>query len=302
VAGRLLRLEELSSSEVADLDREKTAFFIPVSPIEGHGPHLPLGVDYYNAIYFAETIARITLEKRPDFDVVLLPIFPLGTQVYRQPGSIGISGITLYRIIVSLGESIASSGFRHIFLLSGHGSPRHIVATESACLKVSWKFKVKMHDLSGALAFRFLTGEFVDRISAYLPQPLTQSEKELLRKDIHGGWWETSMMLLLRPDLVKDSFRSLPSTQKGTGKDSRDPGYFGSPSLATAAFAQASMRVMIEEGTGTVERCLSGENVLSETISPFYRVLPLRPFFARNAVVILLAIIVLVIAAIIYLT
>jgi hypothetical protein len=147
-----------------------------------------------------------------------------------------------------------------------------------------------------------LKGEFVDRISAYLPQPLTTSEKELLKKDIHGGWWETSMMLLLRPDLVKEISRSLPSTQRKSPGMEADPGYWGSPSLATPGFAEASLRVMTEEGASIMERCLAGDDVRSMTIAPLYRILPLRPYFVRYAVASLSILILLAIIAIVLLT
>ncbi len=84
MAGRLLKLEELSTAALADLDKEKTAIFIPISPMEGHGSHLPLGVDFFNAEFFAEKAARISLQKRPDFDAVICRGIPLGTQLYNQ--------------------------------------------------------------------------------------------------------------------------------------------------------------------------------------------------------------------------
>jgi creatinine amidohydrolase len=279
MAGRLFKIEELSSAAFADLDKEKTAIFIPISPIEGHGSHLPLGVDFFNAEFFAEKAARISIEKRPDFDAVICRGIPLGTQLYRQPGSLRIDGTTLYKIMASVGSSLAVWGYKYIFVLSGHGSPKDIVALESACRKVSRKFDVRMHNLSGAMAIRFLSGEFTARISANLSRPLTEEEKELLKKDTHGGWWETSMMLYLRPELVDKQYRSLPDTEKGN--KNQEPGYYGSPSRASKEFAEVSTNVMIEEAGQLIIRCLGGEDVTAETTSPLYKVIFLRPGFKR---------------------
>jgi creatinine amidohydrolase/Fe(II)-dependent formamide hydrolase-like protein len=292
MSGRIFRLEEISSTAFADLDKERTALFIPVSPIEGHGSHLPLGVDFYDALFFAEKAAETTLAKKPDFDMVICPGIPIGTQVYRQPGSLRIDQISVYRIAYGLGASLATWGFRFIFLLSGHGSPRDIVALESACKKVSRKFKVQMHDLSGALAVRFLSGEFVEEISANLRRPLTGEEKELLKTDIHGGWWETSMMLLLKPELVNDGFKDLPDTLKG--EQGQKPGYYGSPSRANVEFAEASVRAIVEEAGQIIVDCLSGRDVSRQTTSPLYGILPLRPYFRRYIVLALIALLVLV--------
>ena len=289
--GKLLKYEEMSSPQFSNLIREKTAFFIPISPLEGHGPHLPLGVDFFNAIHFADSIAKITVEKFPDFDAVVVPGIPLGTGVYRQPGSLRIGAIPLYELVRGIGESLASFGFRYIFLLSGHGSPKHIVAMEAACLKVSRKRGIHMHNLSGALAIRFLKGEFIDRISANLPRPLNESERGLFKSDIHGGWWETSMMLLLRPELVDENYKNLPSVERGPKTRSSDSGYFGTPSRAYKEFAEASLGVMAEEASLAVERIISGKAGLTETISHLYRMIPLRPYFRRNLYAILLILI-----------
>ena len=282
--GSILRFEELTSAAIAEMDKEKTAIFLPVSPVEGHGPHLPLGVDYFDALYFAEKAAELTVQKRPDFDALLYPGIPLGTQLYKQPGSVKIKGVTLYDMIVSIGTSLALWGFRFIFLLSGHGSPKDIVALESACIKVSKKHKIQMHNLSGALAIRFLKGEFIDKISSRLSHPLTENEKILLKKDIHAGWWETSMMLRLRSDLVDDQYKSLPHNEKTKRASGSSPGYFGSPSKASPEFAEASVDVLIDEVGSIIENCLSGNDITAESVSPLYNIRPLRPNFKRRII------------------
>jgi creatinine amidohydrolase/Fe(II)-dependent formamide hydrolase-like protein len=267
--------------------------------MEGHGPHLPLGVDYFNAVYFAESIAGIAVERRPDFRAVMMPAIPLGAGVYRQPGSVRISNGALYELVKGLGESLATWNFRYIFFLSGHGSPKHIVAIESACLKVSRKHKINMHNLTGNLAIRFLKGEFLERISALMPQPLGDEDREHFKSDIHGGWWETSMMLLLRPDLVDANYLALPSVKRDAKAGNSESGYYGSPALANRGFAEASIKVMADEASEIVERILAGDGRPDETISPLYRMLPLRPHFRRNLVAISVAITILVVILII---
>ncbi|UCC80707.1 MAG: creatininase family protein [Candidatus Zixiibacteriota bacterium] len=264
------------------MDKDKTAVFLPVSPIEGHGPHLPLGVDYFDALFFADKAAELTVQKRPDFDALLYPGIPVGIQLYKQPGSLRVEGGVLYDMIVGLGTSLALWGFKYIFILSGHGSPKDIVALESACVKVSKKRKIQMHNISGSLAIRFLKGEFIEKISNRLSEPLKEREKELLRKDIHGGWWETSMMLKLKPDLVGDGYKSLQDNEKERGSSGTFPGYFGSPAMASAEFAEASVEVLIDEVGSVIEKCLSGKDVSRETISPIYNMLILKPKFRRH--------------------
>jgi len=296
--GSILRLEELSSPNVAELDRQKTAFFIPISPLEGHGPHLPLGVDYFDARFFAEKTAEMLLSGRPDFDAVIVPAVPLGTQVYKQPGSLRTENRVLFKVVVGLGESLALWGFRYIFVLSGHGSPKQIVTLESACIKVSRRRKIEMHDLFGALAVRFLSGQFAERISANMPKPLSPQELELLKGDIHGGWWETSMMLLLHPDLV-GRYSDLPTVKRSDIKSKR--GYFGSPALASREFAEASLGVLSEEASGIIKRILDGHGERSDTVSILYKIPLLRPYSAIGVIIIIMTIIILTELAIIIL-
>ena len=279
MAGRILKLQELSSTALDNLHKDRTVLFIPISPMEGHGSHLPLGLDFFNAEYFAEKAAGVTVGNKPEFDAVICPGIPLGTQLFRQTGSLRTDPIVIYRIARDIGSSLARSGFRFIFIVSGHGSPKDIVALEAAARRVSRDFKVQMHNLSGALAIRFLKGEFIDRISSDLSRPLDDRDKELLKKDIHGGWWETSMMLYLRPHLVGGEYKTLPATEKGSGER---PSYFGSPSKASAEFAEISMKVMVEEVGDIIIQCLSGKDITDKTTSPLYRILLLRPYFKRR--------------------
>ena len=41
-----LKLDEMSWLEVENLNKEKTIIFLPIGPVEEHGPHLPLGTDF----------------------------------------------------------------------------------------------------------------------------------------------------------------------------------------------------------------------------------------------------------------
>ena len=59
------RLAELSFTQVDALDRDRTGVLFAVSPLEEHGPHLPIGTDLFHAEYFNEELARRIIEARP---------------------------------------------------------------------------------------------------------------------------------------------------------------------------------------------------------------------------------------------
>jgi creatinine amidohydrolase/Fe(II)-dependent formamide hydrolase-like protein len=54
----LHRAEELTYSQVRRFDRARAIAFQPVSALEVHGPHLPLGMDWFMARWMAEETAR----------------------------------------------------------------------------------------------------------------------------------------------------------------------------------------------------------------------------------------------------
>jgi creatinine amidohydrolase len=297
MAGNIYHIEKLSFPQLDSLDRNKTVFIISISPLEEHGPHLPVGVDAMNAYYFAEHTTRALIAARPEYDVLLFPMLPLGTQVYRHLGSFYIKPSTLYDIVFNTGRSLAQYGFKHIFVLSAHGTPRQIVAAESACRKVSRKYKAGMVCLTGGLTVKFLNGEMYDAIAAKLGITYTAEEKRLLKYDYHAGWWETSMMLLLYPDLVDKSYTNLepylkdPITRKIITADRKWQGYYGAPAMASKKFAETSMTVFTDYIMPLAIRSLDGEDISREVNSPFGKYPFFHPHFKRNLLIVIVAIV-----------
>src|SRR5207253_1307939 len=85
-------------------------------------------------------------------------------------------------------------------------------------------------------------------------------------EDAHGGWWETSLMLMIRPDLVDQSYRTLPPARYSLPERavpnfplrSGGRGYVGHPALADPAFAKAASEVLMAETMDLVEGLLDG--------------------------------------------
>jgi len=51
------QLEELTWPDLAGLDRARAVVFLPISPMEEHGPHLPVGTDFLIARALCERTA-----------------------------------------------------------------------------------------------------------------------------------------------------------------------------------------------------------------------------------------------------
>jgi creatinine amidohydrolase/Fe(II)-dependent formamide hydrolase-like protein len=189
-------------------------------------------------------------------------------------------------VVVDYGRALARAGFRHILVSNGHGGPGHLVALEEAAAIVSRRHRVTMASFTGHLAWEFLRGRLLPRIEAGLGRALSPVEREAFAEDAHGGWWETSIMLALRPDLVDDGYRTLPAARYSL-RERLVPnyplrrggrGYVGHPALADPAFARATTEVLLAEAMTVVDGLLDGRIRPSERRSPFFVI----PFFRTN--------------------
>ena len=281
------RLEELSSPALDALDRERTVILLTVSPLEEHGPHLPLGVDAFTAQRLAEAVAERLTAARPGWSAVLAPPLYLGCHAFEAPGTVTVRQRALRAVVVDYGASLARAGFRYILIANGHAGPGHLVALEEAAALVSRRHRVTMAAFTGQLAWDFLRGRRLDRIATALGRPLTGEERQAFAQDAHGGFWETSVMLLLRPELVDGAYRALPGAayplhaRLRRNYPLRDGGlgYVGHPALADPAFAEATFAVLLAEATGVVEALLDGRLRPARTRSPFFALPFLRTDF-----------------------
>jgi creatinine amidohydrolase len=280
------RLEELSSPALDGLDRARTVIVLTVSPLETHGPHLPVGVDAFAARHFAETIAERVVASRPGWSVVLAPTLHIGSFTFEMVGTVNVRQRVVRDLLVDYGEAFARAGFRHVLIANGHGGPGHLTALDEAAAIVSRRHGVTMASFTGHLAWEFVRGRYLPKIETALGRSLSADERAAFTEDAHGGWWETSLMLLIRPDLVHDSWRTLPAARYSWPErvvpnypvKNGGLGYVGHPALADPAFAKATTDVLMAEAMAIVDGLLDGRLRPSERHSPFFQV----PFFRTN--------------------
>jgi creatinine amidohydrolase len=276
----------MSTPALDALDRARTVVILTVSPLEQHGPHLPVGVDAFAARHFAETIAERLVAARPGWSAVLAPTLHLGSFTFEHVGTITMRQRVVRDTLVDYGASLARAGFRWILVANGHAGPGHLAALDEAAALVTRRHGVTMASFTGHLAWEFLRGRYMDAIEHELGRTLTATERGAFGDDAHGGWWETSLMLLLRPDLVDASYRSLPPARYRLVRrvvpnyplKSGGQGYVGHPALADPAFAKATTEVLIREAMSIVDGLLDGRLRPSDRHSPFFQV----PFFRTN--------------------
>lgn len=176
--------QEMTTEDFRGLDASRVIALLPVAAIEQHGPHLPVEVD---ARINAGVLAR-ALELMPDgLPLSVLPAMPVGKSNEHTafPGTLSLSAETLIRLWTEIGESVARAGVRKLVLFNSHGGQPQISDIVARDLRVRH-------------------GMFVVTANCYaLGKPPGLFPDDELKHGIHGGTVETSIMLHLRPDLVK---------------------------------------------------------------------------------------------------
>jgi len=249
----LLSLEDLSYPAVAALDRARTVLLLSVSPLEEHGPHLPLNVDLLAAEHFAGALAERFLADHEDWNVVRMPPLPVGCGGFDAPGTVEVRASTVRNLVYDFGASFARHGFRYLFICNGHGAVTQLVELEDAARSVERKYGMKMVSLSSSIIPEILGGAYWERIERFLGRPLSQEERSQLAVDTHAGLLETSVMLELRPEQVGEYQHLQPYTPSRFTRFIPNhamriggSGYVGYPAQATRELGSAAVKAFVE--------------------------------------------------------
>lgn len=176
--------QDLTTEDFAGLDPERTIALLPVGAVEQHGPHLPLVTD----TCILEGIVARTLELLPaSARVLVLPTQAVGDSAEHGgfAGTLSLSPETLIRAWSELGAAVRRAGLRKLVMLNSHGGQPQVVDIVAQKLRLE-------HAMLAVKVNSFALGT---------PGGLFDGEE--LRHGIHGGALETSLMLHLRPDLVR---------------------------------------------------------------------------------------------------
>ena len=235
---KIIKFEELSWKQIEKLDRKKTIFFLPISPMEEHGPHLPVGTDFLIIKDATTEAIKFLNQKRPDLTYVQMPLTPVGYCKFSTdfPGSISVSGKTVRDIVYSVGSSLGNHGFKYLVICTYHMALAHLKGIYSAMKKLESKYDMKVCEPWGPFFYS-------DQIKKNEPKLGFDTTKE-----VHAGFRETSLMKYQYPYLVDESYKKLQSiyrdlnTPRAIGKTFKQlglaDGYVGSPARADADYGR----------------------------------------------------------------
>lgn len=243
-----LRWEEYSGPELAARLTPSTVVLCPIGAIEHHGPHLPLNTDAVIAESVSDEAAR--LAAADGVDVLILPIiaYAKSDEHAWAPGTMWLSGDTLMRTLSDLGRSLSTTAARRLVFVNGHGGNVPLLHLAARELRRSYGLEVFTTTAFAVGAVKAPGGAGADELGL----------------GIHGGAAETSMMLRLRPGLVKLSlasrsvpehlaeyrligFHGKPVTFGWLSDDISDDGVIGDPTQATLVYGEAVFRASVDQ-------------------------------------------------------
>lgn len=208
---------------------------LPLAAVEQHGPHLPVGTD---SLIMQGMLAEVAARCPPGLDLTVLPVQRVGksNEHLWAAGTLSLPAETALAAWVEIGLAVARTGCNRLIMVNSHGGNVDLMSILGRELRVR----------AGMLAVR------CQWVSFGMPEGLFSAQE--LAFGIHGGDYETSLMLHFRPDLVDMAaardFRSSaehtpisPAGPVGYGwiaSDLNPAGVVGEAHLATAAKGRAA--------------------------------------------------------------
>ncbi len=177
--------QEMWRHEFLEALRHDPVVIVPTGSVEQHGPHCPVDVDISGPFYMAVRAAQAVT----DFPVIVAPPVWSGFTHYNMgfPGTINLRIETYLNLVADVCRSIHANGFKRIVVINGHGgndAPNRVVMNQISeenifIVAFSWWSAVREEMVRLGEADGGGVG--------------------------HGGEWETSVQLHLRPHLIDRS-------------------------------------------------------------------------------------------------
>jgi creatinine amidohydrolase/Fe(II)-dependent formamide hydrolase-like protein len=250
---------ELTFLEITRTLKESSILCLPIGSIEQHGPHLPLNTD----VILAEEFTRRIIARWGDsLDIWQLPTLAISLAREHEWASgtmsLSVQGMTAF--MRDLGREIARAlPARNLAIINGHGGNRGILE---------------------ALA-QDLRADFGLNICVLHPAAWVEVDANLEIPEIHGGKNETSMMLAIAPQLVRqDQIAQLKNPPSGeavrtaildravswpwTTDDKRiaDMGVIGDAKAASAEFGERILDHVVETAGGVLKQLVDQQRLI----------------------------------------
>jgi creatinine amidohydrolase len=186
--------------------------YLPINPIEYHGPHLSLRNDHEVSIGLARDLHAALDSLHGGAPLLLARDLDVGVEPAPGPGSVSVSLAEVTRKVEQACRWLADRGATRVVLTTFHGSPLHALALEAGVrllrrrgVKALSPLNLVMRELLDLDATRFAP--------AFEGIADVEQRAEMMRtlaQDFHAGFFETSTALHYAPSTVLPLYRRLP--------------------------------------------------------------------------------------------
>jgi creatinine amidohydrolase len=175
--------DQLTSPEIDALDRS-IPVILPVAAIEQHGLHLPLATDRMIGEYFCQQLNKEIPDK-----VLILPVMSVGCSEHHLEftGSLTLQHETFQRQAEDILGSVALHGFKNLIIYNSHGGNLGI----SQVIVEHFGHRHPECRIVLATWWKIVSSELFD---------LNETGEGGVG---HAGEFETSLMMLIAPELVR---------------------------------------------------------------------------------------------------
>ncbi len=287
----------------AELVRAGVPVVVGINPVEYHGPHLSVHNDELLARGLAELLLTALQERGHDWPWLWAGELGIGVDPVKGPGSIIVPYAKVRRRLEALCAELLALGVRRVVLTTFHGSPLHNLAIDRAA-RLLEAHGVRVFTPMNQLLRELMHVDAV-RVSAAVETVAPGADRALLVPrlpfDVHAGFLETSLSLLLAPETVQRHREVVPcpivAAAPGPVRGARwarrlgmsnladeldfiarglgwygqrpFPGYSGTPHLASAGAGQALVDQLMPRMVELAEACLLGRRANPEPVLPW---------------------------------
>ena len=231
-----MKLAELKWPDVEALSKD-TPIVIPIAAHEQHGHHMPLHTD---SLLLGEIVRRA--EEQLGDDALFAPLTWLGNSHHHMdfPGTLSAEPRVYLDLLNGLLENFLHHGFKRLVLLNGHGGNMVPGA------QVVFEVRQRHRDQKDLL---LLSATYWDQAK------ITEARDDFAQDAMgHAGELETSMMMVIRPELVGEHQREevhkgaafANSTRGWTPKARSAPGHIGVPASASAEKGETLFKIFTD--------------------------------------------------------
>lgn len=234
-SGEILALDRMPWPDVRRQIARDPRLLLAVGALDQHGPHLPLGTGTIIADHVVSELSR-------RLGILRAPTFSYGVNLRRSerfPGTAGLRRKTLHRAVNEIFASWEDHGVTEFLVVTASRSEPHI---DALLMALTSEARTTVIDL-------FALDVSEHRSGAEEPE--------------HAGEMETSLLLHLRPDLVRpDAVLDAPPEPRTVrryvgGRPLTPPestgGVIGSPSQGDARRGEAILQAWLDRVTTLIE-------------------------------------------------